>query len=460
MKRTTIKDAAAWMRAGTDGDVNREIYAVSTDSRTVGKGECFFAIKGENFNGHDYVAGALSKGAVCAVVHKDWAGQACGCILRVEGTVEALGLLAGEYRRRLKAKVVAIAGSAGKTTSREMIYHVLSSKLKAFRSPKNFNNKIGVPLTILGADGDEDALVVETGTDHPGEIAYLTRIVQPDIAVITNVYPEHLDGLGDIEGVLVEECSIAEGLNNGGRLMINGAMPQIVCYCRNKGYRFLTFGRDDSCDIAVSGAGSDGESGRFIIGGVRVAVPAAGEGNIDNAIGAWAVAREFGFTPQQFSDAIRTFRPSAMRMEVLRFGCATVISDCYNANPASMKNALGVLASMGRGKRKVFICGPMKEMGAMSEEFHAELGRQVAAAGVSLLLTAGQMKTTVEAARHVAKNGLRAVLFADARELADKLCEFVDPNDIILVKGSRSVKLELAVEALKKIFDNGSDVRE
>ena len=452
MKRTAIRDIAAWLEARTDGDANGEVCAVSTDSRTVGRGECFFAIKGGNFDGHDYVADALTKGAACAVVHEDWEGQARGCILRVKNTVGSLGLLAREYRRRLKAKVIGITGSAGKTTSREMVYHVLSSKLKVSRSPKSFNNNIGVPLTILGADGDEDALVVEIGTNHPGEIAYLTHIAQPDIAVITNVYPAHLEGFGSIESIVVEKCSIAEGLTDGGRLIINGAMSQIACHCRSKGYRFLTFGRDSNYDIAADSAGGDGESVWFVVEGVRVIVPAPGEGNIDNAIGAWAVAREFGFTPQEFSDAIKTFRPSAMRMELLKLGRGIVISDCYNANPASMRNALGVLASVSKGKRKVFICGQMKELGTRSDEFHAVLGREIAAAGINLLLTAGEMKATIAAAKQGSGAGFRAVSFADSCELADKLREFVRPDDIILVKGSRAVELELAVEELKKIF--------
>jgi UDP-N-acetylmuramoyl-tripeptide--D-alanyl-D-alanine ligase len=451
MKSISIIEAARWMDATICGNGAGEMAAVSTDSRTVGVGDCFFAIKGESFDGHAYVAAALAKGASCAVVSEDWQGQTSGCVLRVKDTVEALGLLAKEYRKGLKAKVVGITGSAGKTTSREMIYHVLSSRLKVHRSPKSFNNNIGVPVTILSAAGDEDALIVEMGTNHPGEIGYLTRIAQPDIAIIMNVYRAHLEGMGSIEGIIREKCSIAEGLTSGGKLIINGAFPEIASHCRAKGYRFTTFGRVAGCMIRVTDVMADGDASSFSVDGVRVKVPAPGEGNAENAIGAWAVAREFGFTAQEFAEAIKTFKAASMRMEVLRLGNTTLISDCYNANPGSMKNALGVLAAMAGGRRKVFICGQMRELGAMSEELHSELGRQVAEAGVDLLLTSGEMKAMVEAASRSGKSGFAAVSFADTEGLVNKLREFVRPDDIILVKGSRAVRLELAVEELKKI---------
>jgi UDP-N-acetylmuramoyl-tripeptide--D-alanyl-D-alanine ligase len=453
MKRISISQAAAWMGADISGGAGGEILSVSTDSRSIGKGACFFAIKGENFDGHEYVAASLAKGAACAVVSRGWKGQADGCLLRVDDTIDALGRMAAQYRRGLKSKVVAITGSAGKTTSREMLYHVLATKYRAFRSPKSFNNNIGVPVTVFSAAGDEDVLILEMGTNHPGEISYLTRIGQPDIAIITNVYPAHLEGFGSIEGIVKEKCSIAEGLTRGGKLFINGDIPAIADHCRAKGYSFKTFGRAGGCDVNGKDAATDGHTAGFTIDGTKVALPVPGYGNIENAIGIWAIARELGFTPQEFAAAIATARPADMRMEVLTLGRARVLCDCYNANPGSMKNALGVLSAMAEnGGRKVFICGPMKELGAMSEELHAELGRQIAGAGVDLLLTAGPMAATIGAARAAAKPGFEAVSFADTQELANKLREFVRADDIILVKGSRAVKLELAVEQLRRIL--------
>jgi UDP-N-acetylmuramoyl-tripeptide--D-alanyl-D-alanine ligase len=453
MKRISIAQAAEWMNAATSGMSAGNLTAVSTDSRTVATGDCFIAIKGENFDGHDYVEAALAAGAVCAVVHRDWPGKADGCLLRVDDTMEALGALAAAYRRGLRSRVVAITGSAGKTTSREMIYHVLSTKLKAFRSPRSFNNNIGVPLTIFSAAGDEDVLILELGTNHPGEIAYLTRIARPDIAIITNVYPAHLEGFGSIEGIVKEKCSIAEGLSDGGKLFINGDIPGIAEHCRSKGHSFTTFGRQVRCDVMGTAAATDGHTGSFFIGNVKVELPVPGMGNIENAIGAWAIARELGFSAEEFAGAIRTVKSAHMRMEVLDIGRAKVLCDCYNANPGSMKNALGVLSAMGgSGRRKVFICGPMKELGVMSDELHSELGRQIAQAGVDVLLTAGPMSATVKAATDNARGRLLVRSFANTGELAEKLREFVKADDIILVKGSRAVKLELAVEQLRRIL--------
>jgi UDP-N-acetylmuramoyl-tripeptide--D-alanyl-D-alanine ligase len=448
MKRISIREAARWMGAEIEGEAAGEMLSVSTDSREIGKGACFFAIEGENFDGHEYAGASLAKGAACAVVSRNWKGQAKGCLLRVDDTIEALGAMAREYRRTFKGKVIGITGSAGKTTSREMIYSVLSTRLKALRSPKSFNNNIGVPVTLLSANGDEDVLVIELGTNHPGEIGYLTRIARPDIAIITNVYPAHLEGFGSVEGIVREKCSIAEGLTEGGKLIVNGDTPVIAERCRAIGYRPVTFGKGPGCDVRGTDAATDGITASFVIEGTKIELPVPGLGNIENGIGAWAVARELGFSVSEFAAGIAKMKPADMRMEVLNIGKATVLCDCYNANPGSMKNALGVLAAIaGSGRRKVFICGPMRELGAMSGQLHAELGRQIAGAGVSLLLTAGPMPETVQSA-----TGVESVTFANTQELANKLREFVRADDIILVKGSRAIRLELAVEQLKGIL--------
>jgi UDP-N-acetylmuramoyl-tripeptide--D-alanyl-D-alanine ligase len=453
MKRISITEAARWMGARVCGDAAGEFSSVSTDSRTVDNGACFFAIKGDNFDGHDYVAAALAEGAACAVVNDSWQGEAQGCLLRVRDTIEALGAAAGQYRRTLPVRVVGITGSAGKTTTREMIYHVLATKLKVHRSPKSFNNNIGVPMTIFSARGNEDALIVEMGTNHPGEIAPLTRIARPDIALITNVYPAHLEGFGSLDAIVAEKCSIAEGLAPAGKLIINGDIPAIAARCKAKGYSFTTFGRQGGCTICATGAETDGRTGSFTLDGVKVELPVPGLGNIENAIAAWAVAREFGFSMSEFALAMRTLKPAAMRMEVLELGRATVLCDCYNANPGSMQNALGVLAGLARsGRRTLFICGPMKELGDMSDQLHADLGRRIADAGVDLLLAAGPMDPAIDAARKAAKKKLDTVAFADTVALCKNLRDFVRPDDIILVKGSRAVRLELAIEELRRIF--------
>ncbi|MFQ5772334.1 MAG: UDP-N-acetylmuramoyl-tripeptide--D-alanyl-D-alanine ligase, partial [bacterium] len=225
MKKFSIEALARIIKGRIERDTSHDSYftGVSIDSRTTKAGDCFFAIPGENFDGHDYVSDAFAKGAICAVINKNRVTGHVprGTVLKVDDTVKALGDLAREYRQQAGFKVVAITGSVGKTMTRQITYHVLSQHYHVFASPKNFNNKIGLPLTLLSASPEHQIVIAELGSNHPGEIAYLTRIAQPDIAVVTNVYPAHLEGFGDLQTIVREKLSISEGLQPGGALIIN-----------------------------------------------------------------------------------------------------------------------------------------------------------------------------------------------------------------------------------------------
>ena len=451
----TITGAGLWA-SRPEGDAS-SVNGVSTDSRTTKAGDCFFAIGGENFDGHDYIADAFTKGAVCAVVSKDIDGEnfAGKGLLKVEDTVRALGELAGEYRRRAGYKVVAITGSAGKTTTRQIIYHVLSRRFRVYQSPKSFNNQIGLPLTLLGAGADEQIVIAELGSNHPGEISCLTRIAQPDIALVTNVHPAHLEGFGDLQTIIQEKSSISEGLKPGGVFIINGDFDRLVDACRDKGLSFTTFGKSDGCDYRAVNIRPDGPAGRFTIDGTEVYLPLAGPGNIENTLAAWAACSQCGLTIDDFALALETLTPVSMRTELLQIGTLTVLSDCYNANPASMRNALEILAGLepaGR-RRKVFICGDMAELGRQTERLHAELGRNIAQAGVGLLLAVGRFaKIAAEAAQENADNYLKIKCFEDTVSAYNNLHEFIKDYDIILVKGSRIARLEMLVEKLNELF--------
>ena len=408
MKEFPIKDLVTITRAKLSAPLDKYgvsyFAGVSTDSRSTKAGDCFIAIGGENFDGHDYVADAFAKGAVCAVVSKDFDEEesAGKCLLKVEDTIRALGELAREYRRRAGYKVVAITGSAGKTTTRQIIFHVLSKRFSVHQSPKSFNNQIGVPLTLLGADSDVQIVIAELGSNHPGEISYLTHIAEPDLAVVTNVYPAHLEGFGDLQTIIQEKSSISEGLRPDGIFIINGDFDQLVDTCRAKGLNFTTFGKSDGCDYQAGNIRPDGPASRFTIDGVEVYIPLAGPGNFENALAAWAVCEKSGLTIKDFTHAIETLSPVSMRSELLKIGTLTVLSDCYNANPASMRNALQILANLdpaGR-RRKVFICGDMAELGRQTELLHEELGGNIAQAGVHFLLAVGNLaKIAAEAAK-------------------------------------------------------------
>jgi UDP-N-acetylmuramoyl-tripeptide--D-alanyl-D-alanine ligase len=430
---------------------------ISTDSRSTKAGDCFFAIAGENFDGHDYVADAFARGAVCAVVSKDIAGEKSGgrCLLKVEDTVKALGELAREYRRAAGYKVVAITGSAGKTTTRQIIYHALSRRFSVHQSPKSFNNQIGVPLTLLGAGIEDQIAIAELGSNHPGEISYLTRIAEPDIAVVTNIHPAHLEGFGDLQMIIREKLSIAEGLRSGGTLIINGDFDRLLDACRAKGFKFTTFGKSDGCDYKAGDFRFDGPASRFTIDGTEVYLPLAGAGNVENALAAWAVCSQLGLTIEDFAEALETLSPVSMRSEILQIGTLTVLSDCYNANPASMRNALEILTNLeATGRRRlVFICGEMAELGSQAEHLHAELGKNIAQAGVKLLLAVGKLaKIAAEAAQANADYVLEIECFENTLVARNNLHEFIKDYDIILVKGSRVAKLELLVEKLTELF--------
>ena len=469
------KIVGAQTRGGTDG---APITGVSTDSRTTQPGDCFFAIVGENFDGHEYVSQAFAKGAACAVVSRDLASD--GLLLKVADTITALGDLARDYRRTSAFKVIAITGSVGKTTTRQIVYHVLSRHFRSHQARKNFNNTIGLPLTLLEAEPDDEIIVTELGANTPGEIAYLTGIAQPDVAVVTNAHPAHLAGFGDLDTIIREKISIAQDLADGGTFLVNGDIAALVAAAGDTGRPFKTFGRSAACDFSAEQITYEGLASTFTIDGHPIGLPLPGPGNVDNALAAWAVCAQFGLDVAQFADALESLPGVAMRAEPLQIGTLTVLNDCYNANPASMSNALAILANLRataraglsppcRGnapslpgqarrpaptpagpRRLVFICGAMAELGTQSESLHAELGRAVAEAGIDLLLTVGETTKTTAAVAKAASHRLQAEHFEDTTSLCDSLAHFLREYDIILVKGSRTAQLESVVQELAK----------
>jgi UDP-N-acetylmuramoyl-tripeptide--D-alanyl-D-alanine ligase len=458
MNKSSTKDLTKIIGATLKADTSRIAYfiRVNTDSRTTKVGDCFFAISGDNFDGHDYVSDAFDKGAVCAVVSRD-IDVGGYSLLKVSDTIKALGDFALSYRKQNSFKVVAITGSVGKTTVKQIIYHVLSQHYRVHQAPKNFNNNIGLPLALLGADPQDKIVIVELGSNHPGEIAYLTQIALPDIAVVTNVYPAHLAGFGNIQTIMQEKLSISKGLRDGGILILNANIVNRESYgtpqAANHG--IITFGKSNNADIQAINISHAGFSTRFTIKGTEVCLPLPGAGNVENALAAWAVCSRFGININDFACALETLPPVPMRTELLQIGTLTVLNDCYNANPTSMKNALDILANLAskEERRPVFICGNMAELGQQSEQLHAELGAAVAQAKVQLLLTVGKSaKIVVQTAKDTAKYDLQTKSFTDTLSACNNLKKFIKDYDIVLVKGSRINKLEMAVEKLKELF--------
>lgn len=430
---------------------------MSTDTRSIQRGNCFFALVGPNFNGHQFIRQALEQGAACAVVQQpvDLPAELNRRVLLVDDTVKALGQLAAWYRRQLSAKVIAITGSAGKTTTRHITHHILSQRFRCHQAAKSFNNHIGLPLTILSASPQDEVLILELGTNHPGEIGYLTRIAQPDIAVVTCAAPAHLEGFGSLENIIREKLSIHEGLTPNGMLVVNGNQQDLLCYTMSLNRPYLTFGIGDNCDFRADNLLSEGEKGQLTIDGQGIEVPLPGRANLMNTLTAWAICRILGISLSDFADALGSLTPVTMRMVIETAGPIKIINDCYNANPASMANALDCLASLSKreNRRPVFVVGCMGELGAASKTLHVELGQKAAAAKTELILAAGAFASDIIAG--AVKGGVAEAAcqsFPDTQLLCDNLHKFIKPADIILIKGSRSAGMEKAVQTLKSLF--------
>lgn len=455
MKTLSIKLIADVLEADVGAAADAPVTRINTDSRTIQPGDCFFAIVGEKFDGHAYVSKALANGAVCAVVSKPVPGD--GPIVKVADTIEALGNLARWYRRQCPFKVVAITGSVGKTTTRQIIYHVLSRYFRTHQARKNFNNTIGLPLTLLETDPDHEVIVAELGANLRGEIAYLTRIARPDVAVVTNVHSVHLAGFGDLQTVAREKVSISEGLGDDGVFIVNGDLDHLLAACRGYAGTLKTFGRGSACDYRVEDVHLEPLASRFSIQGRSIRLPLPGPGNVDNALAAWAVCRNLGVSIDAFAEALESLPQVSMRAEPLHLGSLTILNDCYNASPASMANALAILKHMQADapdevrRRRVFICGHMAELGPTSESLHVELGKTIAQADVDLLLTVGPAtEVTHQAAKERAGDRLQCEHFDDRICLCDNLERLIRPSDIILIKGSRTAQLEDVVQKLIK----------
>lgn len=455
MNPLSIKKLAEVIKAQTLPDSAGTVSNISIDSRIFRPGSAFFAIKGANHDGHDFVNRAFENGAVCAVVQKKITLRTDKPVLFVDDTIGALGLLAQFARNNSDYKVIAITGSAGKTTTKNILYQVLSGRFRCFAAPKSYNNNIGVPLTVFDAPDDCEFIIAELGSNHPGEIDYLSRIIQPDIAVITTICPAHLEGFGSIEGIVKEKVSVGVGLRQGGQLFINGDKKELIDYSKKSRLDFTTFGTTENCDVYVKNIGLFGDRSTFVIDGVPVEFPLAGRANVENAAAVWAVCKYLGITAGQFSRSIADIKPVGMRLEVIEFGSVTVLNDCYNANPGSMENALETLALMAEQNRKrpVFIFGRMGELGAESRKLHAALGESIARYGIRVLLTTeGDSAVAARRASECADFPVSVGVFENVGELADNLHKFVKPDDIILVKASRSERFEAIVERLKTVF--------
>jgi UDP-N-acetylmuramoyl-tripeptide--D-alanyl-D-alanine ligase len=445
----------------TGGFPREEVAAAySIDSRTVGTGQLFFAVKGERLDGHDFVEQALEKGAVAAVVRRDQLGRypKSERLLAVEDTLVALQTLATAVRKLWGKPLIAVTGSAGKTTTKEAIAHVLSSRFRVMKSEGNFNNHFGLPLMLLKLQPEFDVAVIEMGMSHAGEIRLLAKIAQPEIGVVTNVAPVHLEYFDSLAGIARAKYELVESLPANGVAVLNADDDYVSQFGRGFKGKVVRYGVNPAADVRAENIQSRGAAGTefdLILGGGRehAKLTLVGEHNILNALAAVAVGVERGMKPAEAVAALSTLTPADKRGQVLQLGnttlgTITVINDCYNSNPKALAAMVDVLSKMP-ARRRIVIAGEMLELGPSGKEMHRQAGRQVADKKIDVLVgVRGLAQATVDAAKDA---GGRAEFVASAEEAGQWLAREARDGDVVLLKASRGVKLEKALEVWKKL---------
>jgi len=427
------------------------LNAVRTDSRSVASGDVFVALKGERFDGHEFLAEAHARGAALAIVSRDVPGTAMP-LVRVDDTLRALGDLARARRAEFRGPVIAVTGSNGKTTTKDMCAAILAAMGPVLATSGNRNNEIGLPLTLLDLEERHRFAVVEAAMRGPGEIAYLSAIARPDVGVITNVAPAHLGRLGSLERIAEAKGELWTALAPGGRAVYPSDEPLLAAQAaRLDPGALLRFGQGADDAARIERCEPKGEASDVVlrIGGEQVAfsLPLPGIHNVRNAAAAALAAWAVGATPAAIAAGLAHVRLTEHRSRTERVGGRLIYDDCYNANPHSMDAALRAATVLAGGGRVIAILGDMKELGDEGPALHAEVGKLAAAAGVAVVIGVGPL--SAETARAARSSGVPTSHHVqDADEAAAKVAAEARAGDVILVKGSRAMALERVVERL------------
>jgi len=450
---TSLQQIAQWTHGALAGaDPSQTVTRVGTDSRALKPGDLFVALRGENFDGHRFVAQAAAAGAAAAVVDGAFDGEvpAGFALLRVEDTLRALQEMAAQYRASLPLRVLALTGSTGKTSTKDFAAAVLGERYRVLKTEGNFNNHIGLPLTLLRASAADEVGVIEIGMNHPGEIAPLAAIAAPDAAIITNIGTAHIEFLGSRGGIAQEKGNLAEVLPASGFLVLNARdefSDTIAGRTRARVVR-SGIGRGD-LSATLLASGMDGSRFRVRAEGeeeVEVVLPIPGLHMIENALLALAAGRELGVPLAEGARGLSKSRITHGRLERKTLGGIQFLDDSYNANPDSMRAALRTLAVLPVEGARIAVLGRMGELGPLSEQGHRSVGRDAADARVNLLIAVGGAEAgqIAEAAR---QGGLQEVhVVADPAAAAALLAERARPGDLVLLKGSRSARMERVFE--------------
>ncbi|WP_280520785.1 UDP-N-acetylmuramoyl-tripeptide--D-alanyl-D-alanine ligase [Paenibacillus sp. J22TS3] len=435
---------------------------VVTDSRKISAGCLFVPLAGENFDGHAFAAEALRQGAAGCLWQRDHGTppETEGPVIFVEDTLEALQRLAKSYLKETKAKVIGITGSNGKTTTKDIVFSLLATTYKVHKTNGNFNNHIGVPLTILAMPEDSEIAILEMGMSARYEIELLSKLAEPETVLITNIGESHLLQLGSREEIARAKVEILAGVKRGGLLVYNGDEPLIPQVLQESGtykpadLKTLTFGMNADNDDYPTGMMFQSAGTVFTAHSGQEAsayrIPLLGEHNVINALGAMLVARHYGVTEENIIKGLDQLELTSMRIEVVEgVSGVTILNDAYNASPTSMKAAIGVLEKMKGYRRKVAVLGDMLELGEHEERYHEETGRYITPEKVDILFTYGTLgaKIAQGAAEHLPAERIHA--YTDKTELMHRLMQELTPKDVVLVKASRGMRLEEVAQAIK-----------
>jgi UDP-N-acetylmuramoyl-tripeptide--D-alanyl-D-alanine ligase len=431
-----LQDVALAMRA--EGDpLPVDVSGWSVDTRTQNPGDVYFALRGPNYDGHSFTAAAQEIGAAAVVVERHTAAPH---ELLVADTLKALGNLGAWARRHWGGEVVGVTGSAGKTTTKDAIAHLLSGELTVGKTLGNFNNQVGVPLSILRLPDCCRAAVLEMGMNHAGEIRELAEIAKPQIGVVTNVGYAHVEFFDSIEGVAAAKRELIEALPRDGVAILNADDPRVVRFGDGHSGRTVTFGFAETADVRAESMEATAGGARFRALGVDFETGLTGRHAVSNLLAAIAVAREFDIAPERLREPVRTFTVGKMRGERLEHNGIIIWNDCYNSNPEAVESMIGVL-NQTPAVRRIAVLGEMLELGEASEGLHRQVGRYAAEHGIDLVIGVhGSARALVDAA------GGDARFFDQPAAAGDFVRSLARPGDAILFKGSRGVRMELALE--------------
>lgn len=440
------------------GEEDMSVLNVCIDSRKIAEGDLFIPIKGERFDGHDYIEASFKAGAAAAFTHKDMLPAEGKALIRVADTQKALKDLAAWYRSLFKIPVVGITGSVGKTSTKDMVAVVLEQKFKVLKTQGNFNNEIGLPLTIFNIEPSHQAAVLEMGMSNFGEIRSLTGISRPSTAIITNIGMSHIENLGSRENILKAKLEILEGLSRDGLVILNGDDPLLAPVGKKLEFRKVSYAIEREADYRAYDIISKGENGTYFKVKIReieynVYIPVPGRHNVYNALAAIATGIEQEIPVERIIEGISNFSPGKMRLNIISHKGIRIINDAYNASPNSMEAAINVLKDVAGEKRTVAVLGDMLEMGAWAPEAHKEVGRYALSKGVDCILTVGTNGRFI-AQGAVEKGAAEGSVYSfdSNSELNGFICDFLKEEDVLLVKGSRGMKMEEIVEYIIEFY--------